>query len=68
MPDDIVLYVNADWTSPYAFSTFVALSEKRIPFRTEAVNLEKGEHQRHITEQPKHKNTSENYGTTCLIQ
>ncbi len=46
MPDDIVLYVNADWTSPYAFSAFVALSEKRIPFRTEAVNLEKGEHQR----------------------
>jgi glutathione S-transferase len=46
MSDSIVLHVNGDWSSPYAFSAFVALSEKRIPFRTELVDLNAGEHHR----------------------
>jgi glutathione S-transferase len=46
MPDPIVLHVNHDWTSPYAFSAFVALTEKRVPFRTEVVDMEAGNHRR----------------------
>lgn len=46
MPDPVVLFVSKDWTSPYAFSAFVALTEKRIPFRTELVDLAAGEHRR----------------------
>jgi glutathione S-transferase len=46
MPDPIALYVNREWNSPYAFSAFVALTEKRVPFRTELVDLKEGEHQR----------------------
>lgn len=46
MPDPIVLHGNKDWTSPYAFSAFVALEEKGIPFRMEVLDLDAGEHQR----------------------
>src|SRR5512138_69153 len=46
MADPIVLHVNHDWTSPYAFSAFVALTEKRVPFRTEAVDMQAGQHRR----------------------
>lgn len=46
MPDDLVLYGNADWTSPYVFSVFVTLKEKALPFRVELLDLRKGEHQR----------------------
>jgi glutathione S-transferase len=46
MPDDLVLYGNSSWTSPYVFSVFVTLQEKGLPFRMEVLDLEKGEHQR----------------------
>lgn len=40
----IVLYVNTGWTSPYALSVFVSLTEKGIPFELKEINLEAGEH------------------------
>jgi glutathione S-transferase len=46
MPDDLVLYGNHTYTSPYVFSAFVALTEKRVPFRLEVLSLEKKEHHR----------------------
>ena len=46
MPDPLVLYGNKDWTSPYAFSSFVALKEKGLPFRMEVLDLKKDEHRR----------------------
>ena len=46
MPDDLVLYGNADYTSPYVFSAFVTLREKNVPFRLEVLSLDKGEHRR----------------------
>ena len=44
--DEIVLYGNAGWTSPYVFSSFVALREKGLPFTMKLVSLEKREHHR----------------------
>jgi glutathione S-transferase len=46
MSDEIVLYGNEGWTSPYVFSAFVALREKGLPFTMKLVSLEKQEHQR----------------------
>jgi glutathione S-transferase len=46
MPDDLVLYGNDLYTSPYVFSVFVTLKEKKVPFRLELLSLEKKEHQR----------------------
>ena len=46
MPDDIVLYGNSTFTSPYVFSSFVTLKEKKLPFRLEVLDLDKGEHRR----------------------
>ncbi len=46
MSDEIVLYGNDGWTSPYVFSAFVALREKGLPFTMKLVSLEKQEHQR----------------------
>src|SRR5512140_3137764 len=46
MPEPLVLHINKDWSSPYAFSAFVTLTEKRLPFRTELVDLPAGEHRR----------------------
>ncbi len=46
MPEPLTLYVNADWSSPYAFSAFVALKEKGLPFRVETLDLAAGEHRR----------------------
>lgn len=46
MPDDLVLYGNDTYTSPYVFSAFVTLTEKRVPFRLEVLSLEKREHHR----------------------
>jgi glutathione S-transferase len=46
MPDDLVLYGNDLCTSPYVFSAFVTLTEKRLPFRLELLSLQKGEHRR----------------------
>jgi glutathione S-transferase len=41
---DLSVSVDAYWTSPYAFSAFVALKEKGLPFEVEVVALHKGEH------------------------
>jgi glutathione S-transferase len=37
--DPLVLYVDGFWLSPYAFSVFVCLKEKGLPFQTREVNL-----------------------------
>jgi glutathione S-transferase len=46
MAEEIVLYGNDTWTSPYVFSVFVTLTEKGVPFRTEVLSLERREHAR----------------------
>jgi glutathione S-transferase len=46
MPDDLVLYGNDAYSSPYVFSAFVALKEKGVPFRLELLSLERREHDR----------------------
>jgi glutathione S-transferase len=46
MPDDIVLYGNAGFTSPYVFSAFVCLEEKKVPYRLEPLDLAAGQHRR----------------------
>lgn len=38
----MLLYVDAQYTSPYAMSVFVALKEKGIPFELRTVDLEAG--------------------------
>ena len=40
---EVNLYVDTQYASPYAMSVFVALTEKRLPFKMIAVDLEKGE-------------------------
>jgi glutathione S-transferase len=35
------LFVDANYLSPYAMSVFVALREKRLPFETVLINLER---------------------------
>jgi glutathione S-transferase len=37
---DLVLTVDTFWISPYAYSAYVALAEKKVPFSTEVVALE----------------------------
>jgi glutathione S-transferase len=37
--DPLILYVDGFWNSPYAFSAFVSLKEKGLPFQTREVNL-----------------------------
>jgi glutathione S-transferase len=46
VPDELVLYGNDRFTSPYVFSAFVTLKEKGVPFRLELLSLERGEHHR----------------------
>lgn len=46
MAEELVLYGNDAWESPYVFSSFVVLKEKGIRFRMELVSLERGEHHR----------------------
>jgi glutathione S-transferase len=46
MPDDLVLYGGDTYASPYVFSVFVTLEEKKVPFRSEAISLEKKEHEK----------------------
>jgi len=46
MPDDLVLYGNDTYSSPYVFSAFVTLREKGVSFRLELLSLEKREHDR----------------------
>ena len=41
---DLLLTVDQFWTSPYVFSAFVALTEKKLKFDTETVSLGAGEH------------------------
>ena len=43
---ELSLSVDAFWTSPYAFSAFVALKEKGLSFDVEPVALHLGEHRR----------------------
>jgi glutathione S-transferase len=40
----LILYGNSMWTSPYVLSAFVALTEKKLPFRVETIALEQGVH------------------------
>lgn len=40
---DLTLYVDAQFTSPWAMSVFVALKEKGLPFKLVTVDLDKGE-------------------------
>lgn len=46
MRDDLVLYGNDTYSSPYVFSAFVTLQEKGVPFRLEVLSLERKEHER----------------------
>ena len=46
MPDDLVLYGSDNYASPYVFSAFVTLKEKKVPFRLELLSLDKKEHER----------------------
>jgi glutathione S-transferase len=46
MADDLVLYGNDRFTSPYVFSAFVTLEEKRVPYRLELLSLEHRDHER----------------------
>ena len=39
----MLLYVDAQYTSPYAMSVFVALHEKAVPFRMQTVDLRNGQ-------------------------
>ena len=38
----MLLYVDSQYTSPYAMSVFVGLKEKRIPFELRTIDLENG--------------------------
>jgi glutathione S-transferase len=42
-PEQLVLYGEPLWDSPYVFSVFVALHEKRLPFEVRIVDLDRGE-------------------------
>ncbi len=46
MADELVLYGNDLYSSPYVFSAFVTLEEKKVPYRLELLSLEKKEHER----------------------
>src|SRR5215470_13643730 len=37
--EPLVLYVDGFWNSPYAFSAYVCLKEKGLPFETREINL-----------------------------
>lgn len=39
----LVLYVDRFWISPYVLSSFVALTEKGVPFSTRSIDLSSGE-------------------------
>lgn len=41
----LTLYIDDHWVSPYAFSSFVALREKKLDFEIEEISLPKREHQ-----------------------
>ena len=52
----MLLYVDAQYASPYAMTAFVALQEKAVPFRMETIDLGNGE------------NRNPNYAATSLTQ
>jgi glutathione S-transferase len=39
---DLTLYVDTTFTSPYAMSVYVTLLEKKLPFKLEVIDLDKG--------------------------
>ncbi len=41
----LVLYVDANFSSPYAMSVFVTLLEKKLDFELKTIDLDRGEHQ-----------------------
>jgi len=41
---DLTLHIDDHWDSPYAFSNFVALREKGLPFEIKEISLPKKEH------------------------
>lgn len=41
--DSIILYAEPLWDSPYVFSVYVALREKKLPFEERIVSLDRGE-------------------------
>jgi glutathione S-transferase len=43
---NLLLYVDAQYASPYAMSAFVSLSEKSLPFQIRTVDLDSGENLR----------------------
>ena len=43
--NDFKLYVDSQFTSPYAMSVFVTLTEKAVPFEIQTINLAAQEHQ-----------------------
>ena len=47
MTDPIILYAEELWDSPYVFSVFVALHEKRLPFVERVLELQRGEQRTH---------------------
>lgn len=52
----MLLYVDSQYTSPYAMSVFVGLREKRIPFELRTVDLDRG------------ANRSDEYATQSLTE
>lgn len=42
----ITLYAETHWDSPFVFTVYVALHEKRLPFEERALDLAAGEHRR----------------------
>ncbi len=46
MAAELVLYGNDTYSSPYVFSAFVTLEEKKVPFRFETLSLTKKEHEK----------------------
>src|SRR5262249_17988840 len=40
---DLTLWVDAFWISPYAFSSFVALEEKQLPYEVQEVAMHRAE-------------------------
>lgn len=44
MASSLKLYVDQPWISPYTFSAIVALEEKKLPYDTVGLDLDKGDH------------------------
>ncbi|MDT3735931.1 MAG: glutathione transferase [Denitratisoma sp.] len=44
MNDQLTLYIDSNWVSPYAMWAFVALKEKRLPFALKTVDLAAKQH------------------------